>query len=60
MDRSEAMLLVDQITDLLTGISYPDWCRIKYGVERAFSEKRNKVKADDPERLKQLIGSQFS
>lgn len=49
--------------DALKGITYPEWVRLKVGIDRAFEEQKGEserqLKLADTEIVKNLIQSQF-
>ena len=54
---------MEKYLEALKGITYPEWVKLKIGIDRAFSQQKNeseqKLKLADVEVVRNLIQSQF-
>lgn len=54
---------MDEYLKSLKGITYPEWVRLKAGIDQAFNQQKNeserKLKLVDTEIVKKFIQSQF-
>ena len=54
---------MEKYLEALKGITYPEWVKLKIGIDRAFSQQKNeseqKLKLADVEVVRNLIRSQF-
>lgn len=55
--------MMETYLESLKGITYPEWIKLKAGIDRAFETKKSEferqLKFADVEKAKQIIQSQF-
>lgn len=55
MDKSMATIRIEQLADILQGLKYYEWCKIKVAVDKRYVSMSSKLELNDIEALKKLL-----
>lgn len=55
MNESVTAVTIEQLTNILHGLKYYEWCKIKVAVDKEYASMSNRLELNDTEALKKLL-----